>query len=129
MIYSICNICNVTLFSCRSLIDILITEVDNTLKIILPWFDQNGMVASPAKFRMRFLGKKSLDVKLYLNVNGKTIPEDEQVKLLGVAIDYNLNFSHTPTRFAVKYIRKPVLSLDCDVALAKRKPNFYWIWS
>ena len=51
--------------------------------------DQNGMVADPAKFRVMFLGK--VDTKLHLNVNGKIILKDEQVKLLGVTIDSNLN--------------------------------------
>ena len=41
---------------------------------------------------MMFLGKK-VDTKLYLNLNGKIIPEDELVKLLGVTIDSNLNFN------------------------------------
>ena len=55
-----CNTCDfaddTTLYSCK--IDTVITEVENTLMTTLTWFDQNGMVASPAKFRMIFLGKK-----------------------------------------------------------------------
>ena len=39
---------------------------------------------------------KKIDTKLHLYVNGKIIPEDEKVKLLGVTIDSNLNFNaHT----------------------------------
>ena len=57
-----CDTCNfaddITLHSCRPSIDVVITEVENTLMTILTWFDQNGMVANPAKFRMMFLGKK-----------------------------------------------------------------------
>ena len=91
-----CNICNfaddTTLYSCRQSMDIVITEIENTLTSILSWFDQNGMVANPAKFQMMFLGKKT-DTKLHLNVNGKIIPEDELVKLLGVTIDSNLTFN------------------------------------
>ena len=49
-----CNICNfandTTLYSCRSSIDIVITEVENTVTTIVTWFDQNGMVANPVKF-------------------------------------------------------------------------------
>ena len=57
-----CDVCNfaddITLYSCRPSIDVVITEVENTLMTILTWFDQNGMVANPAKFRIMFLGKK-----------------------------------------------------------------------
>ena len=91
-----CDICNfdddITLYLCRPSIDVVITEVENTLTTILTWFDQNGMVANPAKFRMMFLGKK-VDSKFHLNVNGKIVLEDEQVRLLGVTIDNNLNFN------------------------------------
>ena len=41
---------------------------------------------------MMFLGNK-IDTKLYLNVDGKVFPKDEQVKLLGVTIDNNLHFN------------------------------------
>ena len=70
----------------------MITEVANTLMTILTWIDQNGMVANPAKFRIMFLGKK-VDTKFHLNVNGKIVLEDEQVRLMGVTIDNNLNFN------------------------------------
>ena len=55
---------------------------------ILPWFDQNGMVANPADFQMILLGKE-IDTRQRLNVNGKIIPE--QVRLFGVTIDSNLS--------------------------------------
>ena len=89
----ICNFADdITLYSCRASIDVVITEVENTLMTILTWFDQNGMVANPAKFRMMFLGKK-VDTKFHLIVNGKIVLEDEQVRLLGVSIDNNLYFN------------------------------------
>ena len=50
------------------------------------------MVANPAKFRMMFLGEK-VNSKFHLNVKGKIILEDEQVKRLGVSINNNLNFN------------------------------------
>ena len=67
-----CNICNFaddkTLFSCRPSIDIVITEVENTLTTILTWFDQDGMVAIPAKFRMMLLGKKYIPSSIHKNI-------------------------------------------------------------
>ena len=43
------------------------------------------MVTNPAKFRMMFLGK-GLDTKFDIYVDGKIIPDNEQVKLLEVTI-------------------------------------------
>ena len=123
-----CDIYNfaddIALYSCRLSMDVVSTEVENTLMTILTWFDQNGMVANPAKFRMMFLGKK-VDTKFHLNVNGKIVVEDEQVRLLGVTSDNNLNFnSHIKENYG-KYIRRLALSLDCEATLVKRKPNYY----
>ena len=57
-----CNICyfvdDIILHSCRPSIDMVIGEVENTITTILIWFDQNGMVANPARYRMIFLGKR-----------------------------------------------------------------------
>ena len=109
-----CDICSfaddITLYSCRPSIDVVITEVENTLLTILSWFDQNGMVANPAKFRMMFIGKK-VDTKFLLNVNGKIVLEDEQVRLLGVTIDNNLNFnSHIKENCGKVYQKTSALS-------------------
>ena len=68
------------------------------------------MVANPAKFRMMFLEQK-VDTKLRLNVNGKIVLEDEQVRLLGVTIDYNLNFnSHIKENCGKAYQKTSALS-------------------
>ena len=47
---------------CRQSMDIVITEVENILTSIFTWFNQNGMVANPAKFQMMFLGKRRYQV-------------------------------------------------------------------
>ena len=109
-----CDICNladdITLYSFRPSINVVITEVDITLLTILTWFNQNGMVANPAKFRIVFLGKK-VDTKFHLNVNGKIVLKDEQVRLLGVTIDNNLNFnSHSKENCGKVYQKISALS-------------------
>ena len=67
-----CNICNFAddkkLFSCRPSIDIVITEVENTSTTIFTWFDQDGMVAIPVKFRMMLLGKKYILSSIHKNI-------------------------------------------------------------
>ena len=50
------------------------------------------MQANPDKFQAIALGKKSKDHNLTFNVNGSNIPCDDDVKLLGVIIDFRLKF-------------------------------------
>ena len=109
-----CDICNfaddITLYLCRPSIDVVITEVENTLMTILTWFDQNRMAANIARFRMMFLGK-NVHTKFHLNVNGKIVLEDEQVKPLGVTIDNNLKFnSHIKENCGKVYQKTSALS-------------------
>ena len=57
-----CSMCNfaddTALYSCRRLIDILITEVLNTLTHILTWVHKNGMPANRAQFDLRLFRKR-----------------------------------------------------------------------
>ena len=94
-----CNICNfaddTTLYSCRPSIDIVINEVKNALTTILTWILPERDGCQPWTISNDVSWKKG-NTKLHLNVNGKIIPEEEQVELLAVTIDNNLNLnSHT----------------------------------
>ena len=46
----------------------------------------------PTKQTSNDVSWKKVNTKLHLNMNGKVIPEDEQVKFLGAIIDNNLHF-------------------------------------
>ena len=79
-----------TLYSCNQSLDIAIAKLENTLTSILTWYDENEMVANPAKI--------SYDVSwgkgrywFYLSLSGKMF-QNGQTKLLGVAINGSLNF-------------------------------------
>jgi hypothetical protein len=53
---------------------------------MLDWFDYNLMKANPA------IGKKSFDHKIVFELKGNRIESENDVKLLGVTIDYELKF-------------------------------------
>ena len=54
---------------------------------------------------------EKVDTKFHLNVNGKIVLEDEQVRLLGVTIDNNLNFnSHIKENCGKVYQKTSALS-------------------
>ena len=62
--------------------------------VAIDWFECNLMQANPNKFQVKLLNHNQ--VNLSVTVGNKTIAAAESVKLLGVNIDNNLNFtSHT----------------------------------
>jgi hypothetical protein len=52
------------------------------------------MRANPDKFQAIAIGKKTNEYNLTFNLNGNNITYEDNVKLLGVTIDSNLNFSN-----------------------------------
>ena len=56
------------------------------------WFRDNKMQANPDKFQAIMLGKSGFENCKSLFLNGTEIKCEDSVKLLGVTIDYLLNF-------------------------------------
>ena len=73
----------------------------NTLK----WFDSNSMVTNPSKLQVMFVGLKK-DQHLALEINGDVITNSREVKLLGVALDSQLNFKSYATALCMMANRK-----------------------
>ena len=60
--------------------------------ICINWFRDNKMQANPDKFQAIMLGKSGFENCKSLFLNGTEIKCEDSVKLLGVTIDYLLNF-------------------------------------
>ena len=64
---------------------------------MLDWFANNLMQANPDKFQALAIGKKTFKEQICFDLKGSKIKCEEHVKLLGVTIDYELNFDkHIP---------------------------------
>ena len=63
----------------------------------LSWLDQNEMITNPNKFHALFVRKDQKDTSgINLDFLGQSIQSEKSVKLLGVTLDYKLNFDpHT----------------------------------
>jgi hypothetical protein len=65
---------------------------------LIDWFAVNKMKANPEKFQALAIGTKSRNKHLHFEFKGVTIACEDEVKLLGVTVDYNLKFdSHIST--------------------------------
>ena len=90
------DICNFaddnTLYSCGANLRTVLGNLEQNASKLLYWFEINSMKANPEKFQFMMLSKKSYQHQK-LSVNTFTIDESDEVKLLGLTIDNELNFS------------------------------------
>ena len=60
--------------------------------VLIKWFTDNQMQANPEKFQAIAMGQKSKKHEFSFSLPGANIKCEEEVKLLGVTIDFQLNF-------------------------------------
>ena len=69
----------------------------NWLSMLSAWFSRritvNKMQANPDKFQAMAIGKKTICENISFNFDSVVIKPDQEIKLLGVYIDYLLNFN------------------------------------
>ena len=72
----------------------LIQVLQKESSTLINWFRINCMQANPEKFQAIGVGKRTHDMNLTIKVSDTQINCEDVVKLLGVDIDYQLNFDH-----------------------------------
>ena len=61
--------------------------------VALTWLKQNQMIANPEKFHALLIRKDQTKTSgENFNIQGKMVKSEETVKLLGIQLDYKLNF-------------------------------------
>ena len=67
--------------------------MEKETRIALSWLKENEIIANPEKFHALLLRKNQVNTSgEEININGNTIKSEDTVKLLGVTLDYKLNF-------------------------------------
>ena len=91
-----CGVCNFvddqTLYSHGQTIDIVVSKLEGDIKRTLTWCEQNSLVPNPDKFQIMFLGTKTF-TNMNLKINGQTTSTTKTVQLLGITIDWKLQFN------------------------------------
>ena len=75
-------------------------------KILIYWFSINKMKANPEKVQAITIGKKTHDKNLKFNLEGIEIECETEVQLLGVTIDFKLNFNEHISNICKKASRQ-----------------------
>jgi hypothetical protein len=71
----------------------VISALEEDSNSLINWFSANKMQANPEKFQAISIGRKMHDKNVMFNLNGINLSCEDEVKLLGVNIDFKLNFN------------------------------------
>ena len=71
----------------------LVKSLEKESAILIDWFANNKMKANPDKFQAIAIGNKSKNGDIKFNLDENEILCENEVKLLGVTIDYQLKFN------------------------------------
>ena len=83
---------NTLIYFSKSMPD-LVNTLEQETGVALSWLENNEMIANPEKFHAILLRKNQTNTSGEpININGKMIKSEETVKLLGVTLDYRLDF-------------------------------------
>ena len=74
-------------------VDSLVDVLQRDSKSLIKWFHSNKMQANPEKFQAMAIGKKTMKQNISFNFDDVVIKPENEIKLLGVDIDYLLNFN------------------------------------
>ena len=72
--------------------NVLISVLESESNVLIDWFKVNKMQANPDKFRVLAFGKKTFDKNMKICIQNSTLSCEGTVNLLGIEIDYRLNF-------------------------------------
>ena len=72
--------------------NVLTSVLESESNVLFNWFKLNNMQANPDKFQVLAGGEKTFDKNMEICIQNSTLSCEETVNLLGIEIDYQLNF-------------------------------------
>ena len=92
-----CNLYNYaddnTLSKSDKSLDQVIAALHDDSRSLINWFKSNKMQANPEKFQALSVGNKTHNENIVFNLDGIKISAEDEVKLLGITIDFKLSFN------------------------------------
>jgi hypothetical protein len=73
-------------------LNVLTSVLKSESNVLINWFKVNKMQDNPEKFQVLAIGKKTFEKNMKICIQNSTLSCEETVKLLGIEIDYQLNF-------------------------------------
>ena len=92
----------------------------------LPWYKSNYRSGNPSKYQVLVKSRAKQEVKKAVHIDGHTIGQAQEIKLLGVILDVNLQFSEHVKQICTKTSRRiGVLSRLRNLILTTAKLTIY----
>ena len=82
-----------TLSKSDTTLEKVISALEEDSNSLIKWFSANKMQANPETFQAISIGRKTHDKNVMFNLNGISLSCEDEVKLLGVTIDFKPNFN------------------------------------
>ena len=103
----------------------LVNTLEKETGVALSWLENNEMIANPENFHAILLRKSQTNtIGEQININGKMIKSEETVKLLGVTLDYRLDFDPHISNICKKAAAQLNVLERLKALLALRKNRF-----
>jgi hypothetical protein len=85
-------------------IDKIVETLEKDSLALIEWFSCNQMKTNPDKFQALAMSKKSMDKNIVFDLAGNKIKCEEEVKLPGVTIDFELKFNSHISNICKKHL-------------------------
>ena len=70
------------------------------------WYKSNYLSGNPSKYQVLVMSRAKQEVKKEVHIDGHTIRQAQEIKLLGVILDVNLQFSEHIKQICTKTSRR-----------------------
>ena len=112
-----------TLSFCHDDIDVVQFNLERACVLAIDWYKKNYMKVNAEKFQFMILGRKHENLRL--TVNGIIMSPTKNIKLLGVTIDNDLNFTNHIRNISIQAAKQinvlsrlsRVLTLPCKIKI------------
>ena len=105
LFFSVKKNCSMYNYADKSL-EKVISALEEDSNSLINWFSANKMQANNEKFQAISVGRKTHDNNVMFNLNSINISGEDEVKLLGVTIDFKLNFDTSISNICKKAARQ-----------------------
>ena len=95
-----------TLSKSDNTLETVIESLEEDSRSLMSWFAFNKMQANPDKFQSIAIGNKTHKQNIVFDLNGSKINCDDEVKLLGITIDFKLDFNKHISNICKKAARQ-----------------------
>ena len=87
-------------------IDNVISSLEEGVNTTGRWYKSNYLSGYPSKYQVLVMSRAKQEIKKAVHIDGHIVGQDQEIKLLGVILDVNLQFSERIKQICNKTCRR-----------------------